>query len=191
MSWAFQCYCIKTIKKIYWLFKECNYMKRFVIAAFLALAIGAGSLFAEHPGGWGIGLQGGWSGGGGGALTLKAPKLPIYWAVSAGGGWLSVSGDYYFIDKSLASGAAGTLGWYLGAGGFVNIVYNNRYYSYWGDNYYWLGIGAEVPIGLSWLPLDFLEIYIQAVPFVGLGIGDNVFGIWPGIGANLGIKFWF
>ncbi|MDR1072766.1 MAG: hypothetical protein LBL45_03730 [Treponema sp.] len=165
-------------------------MKRFVIAAFLALAIGAGSLFAEHPGGWGIGLQGGWSGGGGGGLTIKAPKLPIYWTINAGGGWLNVSGDYYFIDKSLVSGAAGTLGWYLGVGGFVNFVYNTGYYHYYGDHF-WLGLGAEVPIGLSWLPLDFLELYIQAVPFVGLGIYNGGVGLWPGIGGSLGVRFWF
>lgn len=167
--------------------KEYNYMKRFAIAAFLALAIGAGSLFADHPGGWGIGLQGGWSAAGGGGLTLKAPQLPIYWTVNANSGWLAVSGDYYFIDKSLASGAAGTLGWYLGAGGFVNIVYNR-----W--NGHWLGLGVEVPIGLSWLPLDFLEVYLQAVPHLGFGIGgEGGFGLWAGdfIGVSLGVRFWF
>lgn len=165
------------------MFKEYSYMKKFAIAAFLALAIGAGSLFADHPGGWGIGLQGGWSGGGGGALTLKAPQLPIYWTINANTGWLGVSGDYYFIDKSLASGAAGTLGWYLGVGGFVSIAYNS-----------WIGIGIEVPIGLSWLPLDFLEVYLQAAPYAGLGIGGGDIFFWPDgipLGGSLGIRFWF
>lgn len=165
--------------------KEYNYMKRFAITAFLALAIGAGSLFADHPGGWGVGLQGGWSGGGGGGISVKAPQLPIYWTVNVSSGWLGVSGDYYFIDSPLV----GSLGWYLGAGGFVNIIYNTEYSLY--RRSYWLGVGAEIPIGLSWLPLDFLEVYIQAVPFVGLGIGGGGLGVWPGVGASLGVRVWF
>ncbi|MDR0558379.1 MAG: hypothetical protein LBG43_11060 [Treponema sp.] len=170
-------------------------MKRLAIIAFLALAVCAGSLFAEHPGGWGIGLQGGWAGGGGGGgLTLKAPKVPVYWTINLNPGWISVSGDYYFIDKALVSGAAGTLGWYLGLGGYVNIAYDHNVgygYNGWYSHNYWFGIGAEVPIGLSWLPLNFLELYLQLVPHIGIGIYDNGVGLWPGVGGSLGLRFWF
>ncbi|MDR2794129.1 MAG: hypothetical protein LBB61_10790 [Treponema sp.] len=153
-------------------------MKKFALVLFV-LAISAGSVFADHPSGWGIGLQGGWTGGGGGGLTIKAPQLPVYWTVNASTGWLGVSGDYYFIDNTLVSGA--NLGWYLGVGGFANIAYNS-----------WFGLGVEVPIGLSWQPLNFLELYIQAVPNVGIGIYSGGLDLWPNFfGASLGIRFWF
>jgi hypothetical protein len=60
-------------------------MKKLFVVCVLGLALGVTGVFAQHPGGLGIGLQGGWSGGGSGALSLKIPSFPVYWAISAWG----------------------------------------------------------------------------------------------------------
>ncbi|MDR2194954.1 MAG: hypothetical protein LBP19_10935 [Treponema sp.] len=155
-------------------------MKKFLVTAFLALVISVGSTFADHPGGWGIGVQGGWSGGVGGGLSLKVPSVPIYWTINGGNGWLGVSGDYYFIDKTLVPDI--NLGWYLGAGVFGT-------FSGLGKTTH-ITIGGEFVAGLSWQPLKFFEVYLQAAPCIGLQLAPSI-----GLGANffnaaLGIRFW-
>jgi len=158
-----------------------------VIVITLAVILATGAAFADHPGGFGIGVQfggsGGWGGhwGGGGALTLKFPGIPVFWAVDFAIGpsymWMNLAGDYYLIDNQLVK----TLHWYLGVGGYVGFSLNNQ-----------LGLdaGARLPVGLSWQPLDLLEIYLQIVPSLGLGILP-VLGLGGGWGGNLGIRLWF
>jgi hypothetical protein len=156
-------------------------VKKIVCTTVLALVLGAGAAFADHPGGFGIGLQGGWSGGVGGGLTLKFPSLPVYWSIDGGSSSLAVAGDYYFIDKDFIDG----LGFYIGVGAYVGL-------GVWGwDDGFNLWAGARVPIGLSWRPINFLELYLQAVPSLGLHVIPFK-GLWPNfIGGNLGIRFWF
>jgi len=164
-------------------------MKKLVIVIALAAILATGTAFADHPSGFGIGVQGGGSGrwvggygyGYGGALSLKLPGVPIFWAIDAGfwgsSLWLNVAGDYYFIDSQIVN----TLHWYFGVGGYVDLGIGNPF---------GLGLGVRVPIGLSWQPIDLLEIYLQAVPSIGVGILPG-FGLGGGWGGNLGIRFWF
>ena len=157
-------------------------MKKLLFVFVLAAIIAAGTAFADHPDGWGVGVQGGWSGGIGGALTLKFPSVPVFWAVDLGGFggtlWVQLAGDYYFIDSQLIP----TLHWYVGGGVYVNLAL--------GDNL-GLAVGARIPIGLSWQPIPLLEIYLQAVPSIGLSIFPEM-GLYPNFfGANLGIRLWF
>jgi len=165
-------------------------MKKLVIVIALAAILATGTAFADHPSGFGIGVQGGYGGGWGGgwatspgvALTLKFPGLPVFWAVDLDI-WqsylgLRVAGDYYFIDKELVS----TLHWYLGVGGYVGLGF--------GTDYFGLGLGARLPIGLSWQPIKLLEIYLQLVPSIGVEFLPNI-GLGGGWGANLGVRLWF
>ncbi|MDR2397879.1 MAG: hypothetical protein LBD74_03855 [Spirochaetaceae bacterium] len=194
-------------------------VKKLMAVCILGFALTAGA-FAQHPDGWGIGLQGGFgsSSGGGGALSLKIPSLPIYWTgrISFGGSSkegkqsyfnLGVSGDYYFYDQALVPDIG--LGWYLGAGGFVGI-YSRTFHVYSHpelkqDDYSFtlLQIGGEVPIGLSWMiPIPVkLELYLQGVPYIAIQFpvadeqewfaNDDDYGyIWWDIGFNLGIRIW-
>ena len=155
--------------------------KKIICVTVLALTLGVGAVFADHPDGFGIGVQGGWSGGAGGGLTLKFPVLPIFWSIDGGPASLSVAGDYYFIDKDFID----RLGFYIGAGAYAGLgVWG------WNDGFN-LWAGVRVPIGLSWRPIDLLEIYLQAVPSIGLHI-IPFHGLWPHfIGGNLGIRLWF
>jgi len=164
-------------------------MKKICFVLILAAIIATGTAFADHPSGFGIGVQGGGSGGwgstfgGGGGLTLKLPSMPIFWTVDfaawSGYAWLWLAGDYYLIDQKLVSDIG--LNWYLGVGGYVNLGLGDPL---------GLGVGARLPIGLSWQPIQLLEIYLQVVPSIGLGILPGI-GLGGGWGGNLGIRLWF
>jgi len=118
-------------------------MKKLVIVLALAAIIATGTVFADHPSGWGIGFVGNYSswgfGGQGGGLSLKAPSIPIYWAISFGVGLdyfgLGVTGDYYLYDKNIS----GPLNWFFGVGGYVTFYsYSANYLSYIDYSYTWL-----------------------------------------------------
>jgi len=174
-------------------------MKKFLVVFVLAVILATGTAFADHPSGLGVGVQGGggggWEGGGfgiynGASLSLKIPSMPVFWAVDLAindlGMLLGVSGDVYFIDAVLVSDIG--LHWYLGVGVGVGIgVYDDLY----------LNAVGRLPIGLSWQlplnagPINALEIYLQAVPSLGITILPGVnfpAGGWP---INLGIRLWF
>ena len=188
-------------------------MKKLILCLLMIslLAIGA---FADHPNGWGVGLmgRGGWgygSGGlGGGALSLKAPMLPIYWGINVDLGsnyfGLGITGDFYLIDNTLADLGTPTLGWYLGLGGFFGF----GTYSVSSASWTSLSLGARLPIGLSLqIPVSSIsvEIFGALVPNLGFGFwfwdskydtywkdeNRGSFGIVGGIGGELGFRIWF
>lgn len=193
-------------------------MKKLVIAVALVAILATGTVFADHPDGWGIGLMGrggyGWgasdgSGGsslGGGALSLKAPSLPVYWGINLDLSYryfgAGVTGDFYLIDDNLIEQI---LGWYLGLGGFVG-------FSTWGagSDYSWtsVSLGVRLPIGLSLqIPISSigLEVFLAVVPNLGIGFwfwdskydqhwkdnGRKNIGVVGGIGGELGFRIWF
>jgi opacity protein-like surface antigen len=162
-------------------------MKKVLLVLALLIVISA-SAFADHPAGLGIGVVGGYYGGWSGSghsqvgLSLKVPKLPIFWGVNlqihkeyfA----LGVTGDYYIIDNKLVPAIG--LNWYLGVGGYGGISF--------GDDLT-LAVGARVPIGLSWQPINLLEIFIDIAPSLGIRINPVDFpdGGWP---VEIGIRLW-
>jgi hypothetical protein len=166
-------------------------MKKLMIVLALAAIIATGTVFADHPNGFGIGVQGGtsntWEGGGfnnGGALSLKFPSIPIFWAARLDI-WsdyflLSVSGDNYIIDQSFIKGIG--LNWYLGIGLGAGIGLGDPLA---------LGVSGRVPIGLSWQPIPLLEIYLQVVPHLGVAILPVFHFPYGGWGGDLGIRIWF
>ena len=171
-------------------------MKKFVILFALIAILATGTVFADHPGGWGVGVVGFWPGGAG--LSLKAPMLPVFWAINLGfnSDYVSfgLTGDYYIFDQVLVSDAK--LHWFLGVGGFFD------FYSYsvsaYGVNYSYtnVGFGVRVPVGLSWQPLDLLEIFADLAPSLGLhikGEGKYTYNNQEHIGqkAGAGFGFWW
>jgi hypothetical protein len=165
-------------------------VKKIVIVLILALILATGTVFAQHPGGWGVGIVGGggWQSGGYGGyghwgLSLKAPSLPIFWSLNAHG-WgdgitVGVTGDKYIIDKSLVSDI--NLGWYFGVGAYAGLTFSSSPS---------FNVGARIPVGLSWQPLDFLEVFLDIAPSLGVAINPFHF---PAVGfpVELGIRFWF
>ena len=188
-------------------------MKKTVLVLVLTVIL-AVAAFADHPSGWGIGILGsfggGWASGstvgGGAALSLKAPQLPVFWGLNLnfGSGYLGfgVTGDYYFIDRKLVPEVG--LNWYVGFGGWLSFwsySYNkNKDNAY---SYAHIAAGARLPIGLSWQPLSFLEIFLDIAPSLGIGFDTKAdyksggeahsggihfpAGGWP---VELGIRLW-
>ncbi|MDR1098953.1 MAG: DUF3996 domain-containing protein [Treponema sp.] len=190
-------------------------MKKVVLAVLLGFVLCTAGVFAEHPGGWGIGIMGrggyGWGSGGlgGAALSLKAPKVPVFWGVNLGlysnyfG--VGVTGDYYFIDHMIIPDIG--LGWFFGAGGFFNFGSYNSGYDY--NKWTTVSFGARLPIGLSWQffrnsKIGF-EIFGDVVPSLGLALrfwdskydsyqnaaGNNRLGVGGGFDFELGLRIWF
>jgi hypothetical protein len=150
-------------------------LKKIALIVMVLLLIGGTAAFADHPDGLGIGVISGGSVGlggfgfGGVDLSLKLPDIPIYWGINLNFGnyfGLGVSGDYFLIDDTFLSEGIVDLAWYLGVGAYANLVI--------GDEYFGLAVGGRLPIGLS-LQLDAipdvpLEIFLQAVPSIGLAV---------------------
>ena len=162
-------------------------MKKFILVLVLAAVLATGTAFAQHPDGFGIGVLGRWDidfigtddshwGGGGVALSLKIPKVPIFWAFNVGFGAdyfaFGFTGDYYIIDKIFAQDIR--LGWYLGVGVFFNFIMID--YSLWGYKYERndISVGGRVPVGIYWLATDLIELFLEVAPSLGAGIrGDT------------------
>jgi len=163
-------------------------MKKTVLVLILLAVISAGA-FADHPGGFGIGVVGGYSGAWGAGkgyshygLSLKVPSIPIYWAVNMhitdDVFSFGLTGDKYILDNKLVPDI--NLNWFIGVGGWGGITISKELA---------LSIGLRVPIGLSWQPLPLLEIFLDIAPSLGLAINPLDFpaGGWP---IELGLRFW-
>jgi opacity protein-like surface antigen len=165
-------------------------MKKILLVSVLAVIM-AGAVFADHPDNkLGIGVMAGWYGGWGSgglahtALSLKIPNVPIFWGAnfsfSSNHFSLGVFGDKYFIERVLVSDIG--LHWYVGVGAWVNLGFGDA-----SD----LSAGARLPIGLSWHMLDFLELFMDVAPSLGIKIIPEIYfpaGGWP---IELGVRFWF
>jgi len=175
-------------------------MKKLVLVLALSVILAVGA-FAEHPGGWGIGIMGqrhfkwaGFAGNWGGSLSLKVPQKPVFWGLSlhtepeTNYFGLSATGDYYLIDKKLKPDI--NFGYYFGIGSYAG------FYHFGGDkNLYGIGAGARVPIGIYFFPVSFFEVFVDVAPSLGLeiNIGNGSGPNFPagGLGADLGVRFWF
>jgi len=188
--------------------------KKIVTAIVLASILATGAAFADspvHPDGFGIGILGGfgWSGTNVGnvALSLKVPALPVFWGINLGiwnhGFSVGVQGDYYFLGSMFGTSP---FGWFLGAGLYVNFATHNqeRVWQRNGDWYsrQWtrLGVGARLPVGITFQPWQFFEIFGNVVPSAGVHFFSNRrdwdtdysgarLGI--GVGGEIGLRVWF
>ena len=182
-------------------------MKKLVLVVALAAIMSTGAVFAQHPDGWGVGVgfQFGnhWDNDRGSAhsgftLFLKAPQLPIYWGIYADiFDWefdrytyvgFRVTGDYHMRHEMLVPEIG--LSWYWGIGGYLGFWHWS--YRRWSANL--LDFGIRVPIGLSFMPLDFFDVFLAIAPSIGLYLwtGDrDRSGLGGGWQGDIGIRFWF
>jgi len=174
-------------------------MKKVIMGIVLAVVLGGTAAYAQ-PSGFGIGVL--WQqqiglgnygvGNSGPSLSLKLPGSPIFWAVNLGIGdnyfGLGIQGDHYLVYRNIA----GPVYWYLGLGGWGTV-------HFWGTGdagYMGLGLGARLPIGISIQPVNFLEIFVDAAPSLGVridfGSGDHSGVRFPvaGVPLGFGIRLW-
>ena len=169
-------------------------MKKLVIAIALVAILGAGTAFADNrPSGFGIGVVGaghsGWTGGGGIGFRygLALAAADTYWGIQlAGFGsnlFIGVTGDFLtFMSGSIGGGP---VGWYIDGGLFANVLLGNNLT---------LGGGARLPIGLSFNFNDFIDIWLAAVPSIGVSVttgGNTNIGLGGGWGPEIGLRVWF
>ena len=170
-------------------------MKKFFLLLFLGTILTSG-VFADHPTGWGLGImgRGGWlnenkhfgDASGGLAVSLKIPKIPIFWSIDLDfyhkGFGVGLSGDFYFVNVNLIET---TLGWYLGIGAFANLAFFS------GGA---VAVGGRLPVGLSLqVPLSTIvfEMFLAVVPRLGAGMSGSSGDLYYNIGGELGVRFWF
>ena len=166
--------------------------KKMLLLAAIVLFLAAGKAVASpvHPGGWGVGVLWGSSIDGNtfhnnAALSLKAPTMPVFWGIRLGLGdivSLGLQGDIYLIGGELTR----TLYWFLGVGAYGN---------FWFGDEAAISFGARLPVGLSWQPLSFLEVFGNLAPQLGAhlytgGGGGLTFPHGGIFGLELGVRVW-
>jgi len=119
----------------------------------------------------GIGVMGGDPNG----ITLKFDNFPVigigYSFLGGGNNWLDLTVDYWILNPPLG----GPFHWYLGIG--VNVNYPASTV---------VGVGARVPIGIQFIPLNWLEIFLEGAP--GVSVLPKLGFDWQ---AALGVRFYF
>lgn len=157
-----------------------------IFVLLVALLILTSAFAKEDPtsthGNWAIGVQGGFLNGlGCGSITLKVPKIPLVFAVDAGGGsgdfLIGITGDYWLQNPQLNR----FFYWYYGPGGAVSLTL--------GDDF-GVFVGPRFVIGIELFPAKIFEIYLQAAAQIGLGIYDGGVGMGWGIPLSGGFRFW-
>jgi len=180
--------------------RESN-MKKLIVILVLATVL-AGTAFADHPDRFGIGIYGNIDNhlfsknpikGFGAGLTLKFTDVPVFFYFDFINKFnhVSAAGDYYFIDKDIGGGP---WHWYFGLGLGVAL---------WGfdkNDKFGLASALRIPVGVSFQPFTLFELFIQAVPQVGVRFSGHEetrrgrqegFGIYNRFwGGNIGIRFW-
>jgi hypothetical protein len=169
-------------------------MKKKIILAALIAVITTGAAFADYPKGWGVGLFAGfseyWESGhvdsANWGFALKAPQLPIFWGIALeldrNYSIIGVRGDHYLIHNNLIKEI--NLHWYIGIGGWLWLWLPRH-------GNFGFSLGARVPIGLSWQPVDLLEIFLELAPAMGLRVTPNFHFPIGGLGASIGFRLWF
>lgn len=155
--------------------------KKVLLLVLVLLLLASVSTFAI-----GIGAAGtyGWStdnGLYGGFLTLKLDDLPLLGIdVASGTNYLRIgaTADWWQLNKNLS----GMLNWYWGLGAYGRVTLADPVS---------FALGARLPIGLNMYILDPLELFIEAAPSVGIGIGNSSVGLDWGVQGALGFRFWF
>jgi hypothetical protein len=160
-----------------------------VLFLFCFVLVFSSGVFADHPDnklGLGAFIGGGWGSVGGGmfnpGLSLKIPGVPIFWGFNADIGDVSgigVSADYYLLDRDVVKDGSFDLDWFLGIGAFTRL--------YFGD-YFDGALGVRLPIGLSWHINQVFELFLDAVPGIGLAFHSRPF--FGFLTAELGFRAW-
>jgi len=145
--------------------------------------------FADHPSLTGIGLvaTSSWANGGASGqlgLSLKLRQTPIFWGLHLSFAstylGLGVSGDEYVVDRPLVHDKGFDLDWFLGLGGYAYLEASSI-----AD----FGLGARVPIGLSWHIDKQFELWLDLAPSLGISLNPLYFPDWS-VPAELGFRAW-
>jgi hypothetical protein len=90
----------------------------------------------------------------------------------------SISDDWWVVQQNITGG----LDFYIGLGFYTGItVADDVDFS----------LGARLPIGLSYRPVNFLELFLEAAPAMGVGFKPTIYFPSWNFQAALGMRLWF
>jgi len=118
------------------------------------------------------------------ALSISTPVLPgtvqnVTLRFGEGYFAFGITDDWWVIRRNITS----PLDFYLGLGFYTYIGADNWVFDY--------GLGGRAPLGLTVFPVDFLEIFVEFVPAMGIGFSPEFyFPSWDLQGA-IGARIWF
>lgn len=130
----------------------------------LALVLGAGITMGTHAIGFGAQFNAN-------ASSVFTPGVSLAFSfthrVHTAFNWyfgdnttIGITGDYWIFNPALVKFNSGSFRFHLGAGLYTNIIF--------ADDTDWTG-GIRFPVGFNLLVLkDFLEVYINVAPSVGI-----------------------
>jgi hypothetical protein len=132
---------------------------------------------------------------GGVGISFKASKVPIFWNVRVGlkNQWfnIGIAGDYYFLDKTFVEEI--NMGWFLGIGAYAGFTNSSASSDKWSR----FGGGIRVPVGLSWIYREKMEVFGTWIPSIGAAFWQNAgshSGVYFPDGAltfEAGVRYWF
>ena len=104
------------------------------------------------------------------------PVIGVGFALNQSSIRLAGTADWWLYHKSLG----GPFYIYAGLGGYVDLQTGNTSGT---------SIGARLPIGLQFFPLNPLELFIEIAPRAGIGLNPFSFPDW-GVQGAVGFRFW-
>jgi|TergutMp193P3_1026864.scaffolds.fasta_scaffold146989_2 hypothetical protein len=199
-------------------------MKRLLLALLVGLA--STTAFADHAQdslglggvfGWGWGWGAGWvphTDFYPASLSLKIPKLPIFWGLNVRLSsdydfGMGITGDYYFVEPNLVSTTKTNddgsyqlkIDWYVGAGFYVNMYKDDQSYRRWDGRHEKIVFGCDgglrVPFGVSWHAMgDIKKLEVSMGSVGGVGLGGNNYDDKPYfhlffIPVEIAVRWWF
>ena len=124
----------------------------------------------------------------GGVLSINTPAIPgtvqnIAFSFNEDYFNFSLSDDWWVIQENIAN----DLDLYIGLGFYAGVARMESE----GDSNWDFSLGGRVPVGLTMMPIDFLELFFEIAPAMGLGFEPEIyFPAWYVQGA-LGLRLWF
>jgi len=162
-------------------------MKKMSILIVLLTLITVAAAFADT--GLGVAYTFGWDKEGsnsGAALSINTPQIPgtvqnVRLTFNGSEYFnFSFSDDWWVIQEPIV----GDLDLYVGLGFYVGVTKVSKE-----DPDF--SLGARLPIGLTIMPVDFLEFFLEIGPAMGVGFEPTVyFPAWY-VQSALGLRLWF
>ncbi len=127
----------------------------------------------------------------GGALSLNTPVIPgtvqnISLSFNPNFFSFSLSDDWWVIRENIGN----TMDLYIGLGFYAGIARTEAEDDE-GESNTDFSLGARAPVGLTMMPIDFIELFFEVAPAMGLGFEPEIyFPSWYVQGA-LGFRLWF
>lgn len=92
----------------------------------------------------------------------------------------SISDDWWVVQENIT----GKLDLYIGLGFYAGVtVVNNEDTDF--------SLGARLPIGLTMKPIDFIELFLEVAPAMGVGFEPTIYFPSWNVQAALGLRLWF